>query len=379
MEKIKITFYTNIPTPYQLDFFEALSKIFDLHVVFYSLTESNRQWTFDLSNLTYRTTILKNSILVKPIQKKYVAFHFSWGLFRVAFFDKSDLVITGGSYNAPNTILAIFIARYRKKKLGFFGERIRPSKSWLWKLLKQLLIYPLKRCNFLLCIGDAARESYEELGIRKPKHVIAYNINDSAFQEASLNQSKLKKLKSLYNQDGSLLILTSGALIPRKGVDTLIKVIQSIDADEYKVRLLVLGEGTERSSLEKLAAQDDRIVFLGFKNKEEIPYYFTIADIFAFATRYDGWGLVINEALASGLPILSTYECTAAQELIKNGENGFLCHAGDVDCFSKHLKILAQNEFLRQEMRQHNKILGTEVNSEASAQKLYQIAKNYLA
>ena len=63
--KQKLSFYTNIPTPYQLDFFNALSEIFELHVIFYAKEEANRQWILNIENLPYSVTILKDAGLIK--------------------------------------------------------------------------------------------------------------------------------------------------------------------------------------------------------------------------------------------------------------------------------------------------------------------------
>ena len=81
-------------------------------------------------------------------------------------------------------------------------------------------------------------------------------------------------------------------------------------------------EELNKESLKELAAPaGGRIVFLGFVEKNDIPYYFANSDIFAFASRYDGWALVINEALAADLPIISSDKVGAAVDKLKHRIN----------------------------------------------------------
>lgn len=372
--KQKLTFYTNIPTPNQLDFFQELSKVFALNVVFYEAIEPNRQWNLDLDNLGYPVTVLKDTNIVKPIQRYYVSFHLSWSIFKCLKEDDSDIVIASGAYNSPNAILTYTYSKWRGKIVGFFGERLFPSTNWLLKHFKKRLLKSLDRsCDFLLCAGNDAVESYTSYGLKSPKYILTYNIDDGPFVIKNLDKTHLQKIADkLRIKDKDLVFLTTGSLIRRKGMDTVIKAFNLFKINYPTTRLIILGEGEEREKLEQLAANDSRICFVGFQEKKEIPYYYALADIFVFASRYDGWGLVINEAIAAGLPIISTFQCTAANEMVKDGQNGFLCDADSVKCILEKM-ILLQDESLRLSMKSYNQTLSKQVNSTAYATKLLQI------
>jgi glycosyltransferase involved in cell wall biosynthesis len=183
--------------------------------------------------------------------------------------------------------------------------------------------------------------------------------------------------KKLEIKPGEVVFLTAGSLIVRKGMDTVISAFNDLKLDHPRVRLLILGDGRERENLEILATNDSRICFIGFQEKEDVPYYYALADIFVFASRYDGWGLVINEAIAAGLPIISTFQCTAANQMIKDGQNGFLCHAESTNCFLGKMKLLVNNETLRLSMKTYNRAFSKEVNSIAYATKLLRIVSSF--
>ena len=90
----------------------------------------------------------------------------------------------------------------------------------------------------------------------------------------------------------------------------------------------------------------NNIYFHGFKPKEEIKTYFQAADIFVLPTRGDVWGLVVNEALSFGLPVVTTNRCVAGLELIRDGENGYLVNVEDEKELGKCCSKLYNDEKL---------------------------------
>jgi glycosyltransferase involved in cell wall biosynthesis len=93
-----------------------------------------------------------------------------------------------------------------------------------------------------------------------------------------------------------------------------------------------------RQQLSPLAA---RVQFLGFKSWHELPRYYADADVLCAPSRYDGWGLIVPEALASGLPVIGTDRTGAAREFIRNGENGMIITAAQQDSLLDALRRAA--------------------------------------
>ncbi len=136
-----------------------------------------------------------------------------------------------------------------------------------------------------------------------------------------------KKAREVLNIKEPLMSLSIGQFIKRKGFDLLIDLIPKMNKSidyyfiggevDYKVDNFI-----KKNNL-------NNIHLLGFRTQEELSYYFRAADLFILPTRYDIWGLVINEAMAYGLPIVTTDLCGAGLELVEEGKNGILCHADD--------------------------------------------------
>jgi glycosyltransferase involved in cell wall biosynthesis len=124
--------------------------------------------------------------------------------------------------------------------------------------------------------------------------------------------------------------LFSGSLIERKGVDLLAAAFVRLAQEVPDVKLRIVGEGELRESLERMLVRE-RVEFAGFKDWSELPAEYARADVLCVPSRYDGWGLVVPEGLASGLPVIGTNRMGAALEFVESGRNGWLIGAGDED------------------------------------------------
>jgi glycosyltransferase involved in cell wall biosynthesis len=372
MLKPTLTFYTNMPTPYQLDFFEALQQLFDLHVIYFSTRESDRSWTLDASNVNYRTTTLKNGWLIRQIQKKVVSFHFSLAIIRQIFKQRPQFVIVNGTYWSPNVIIAIILNKLRKSKVFFWSEPLFPTSSRFKYRLKRILFFPVRRfTDVVFAIGQSAEKSVREYGYKRPVYLLPYNINVNLFSETSMSVEKIADLRLTFKSKNEIIFLASGSLIHRKGMDILVDAMSRITRSD--IRLLIIGSGPEKETLKLLAGSDHRIIFLGFREKEEIPYWFSLADVFITASRYDGWALVVNEALAAGLPIIASDQVGAARDLLRDNVDSFICGSGNSDQFAAAMIRMIESPDKRAVFAQNARARATEVSSEYNADKLFNI------
>ena len=126
--------------------------------------------------------------------------------------------------------------------------------------------------------------------------------------------------------------LYSGSLSHRKGVDLLARAFLRLAAGHPHVRLKLMGEGRMAPRLRRaFAACEDRVEWVGFKDWDELPAVYASAQFLCVPSRHDGWGLVVPEGLASGLPTIATNRTGAAIDLIETRRNGWLVAADDAD------------------------------------------------
>jgi len=363
--KQKLSFYTNIPTPNQLDFFNALSEIFDLHVVFYAKEESNRQWKLNIDNLPYSVTMLKDANLIKPLLKFNLSYHFSWHIFKTIWNDDAPFIIVGGTYHAPNVFFTLLLGKLKKKKLAFFTERILPEQSFIKKIIKKIFLLPLKYCaDYLITMGKEVAGTYQFYGINLPAIVIPYNIDNQLYNKDFLDQTTLDSLCKKFKPNNETILLSSGRLIQSKGMDILIDAFLLLEPEfQLNTKLIIIGDGVEKQNLTKKIDGNPNIILAGFKEKEEIPYYFALADIFVFASHFDGWALVINEACAAGLPIISSIAPGAAREWIQPNINGYLLYEPSPKQYADYINNLIKNPELCKSMGAINLKIATENSS----------------
>jgi len=367
-----LTVYTNMPTPYQLDFFEALSKLFVLRVIYFSVRESDRQWNLPIENQNYETVLLKDNTIASIFHKKFPSFHFSNQIINTFLSDKNQFLIVNGTYWSPNVLLLILLAKIRKKTIFFYGEALFPVKNKFQFLLKKVFLSPiLLWTNGIIAVGTRAMTSYRNYGYRKKILNIPYNIDTAKFEKKNVDASKLDLLRARFASENKVVLLTSSSLITRKGVDIIIAAYK--EASNHSSVLIIIGDGPEMQHLKQLAYGFEGIHFVGFVEKQDIPYYFLMSDVFIFASLYDGWALVINEAIAAGLAIICSNSVGAAADKLVHMENAFICNSGNVKEYADAIKLLTGDNSLRQKFIAEIRKLTEEISSSYNAKKVYAI------
>lgn len=151
---------------------------------------------------------------------------------------------------------------------------------------------------------------------------IATNTVDTSYFE------KETDIQRQYTIDDSLHhFVYLGYLVPRKNVGLLIEIAALLKEKRADFCIDILGDGESKMSLENKVEElqlNDQIKFHGFKQKHELPSYFANAKALLFQTDFDIWGLVLNEAMAAGVPCLSSINAGATEDLIVDGENGYM-------------------------------------------------------
>lgn len=117
---------------------------------------------------------------------------------------------------------------------------------------------------------------------------------------------------------------------------------------------IVGGEPTEEYIKLKQDFNLTNVHFIGFKSKKELKQYYMASDLFVLPTRQDVWGLVINEAMAYGLPVITTNKCIAGLELIKNQENGFIVPINNAEILADKINEILGNEIILKKIAENN-------------------------
>ena len=137
------------------------------------------------------------------------------------------------------------------------------------------------------------------------------------------------------------MILYSGRLIQEKSLFDLIDAFKLVQDPNKK--LAIVGDGQLRKELEDYSAArcPDSNEFFGFKNRQEIMKFHAIADALVLPSKQETWGIVVNEAMCFGLPILVSDQVGASEDMVCDGDNGFVFPHGDIDALAMKLQSLS--------------------------------------
>jgi glycosyltransferase involved in cell wall biosynthesis len=164
-----------------------------------------------------------------------------------------------------------------------------------------------------------------------------------------------KTRKELGLKDDVFYTISVGRLVARKGFDFLIRSLAKINND--KIKALIIGDGPEKENLKKLAKSlniPDRVIFLDSVSDERKFQYLAAADIYILSSVHEGFGIVLQEAMQVGLPIIATNN-GGQVDFIKDGENGFLIKFGDEKMLVERIEEILNNKELKNKFSEYNK------------------------
>ena len=336
---MKILFLTNVPAPYRVRFFNELARYCDLTVVYEKdrSDERDKSWTESIRD-GYRTVVLRGLRTAADSA-------FSPGILKYLKKDRFDLVVICG-IASPTQMLAIQYCQLRGIPYAIEGDGAFPkSGRGIREQLKRYLIR--KAC---LCFSTCEmHDDYYRLYGAREETIVRYpftSVDAADVRRAPVSPEEKTRLKRELNMTEETVFLAVGQFIPRKGFDILLEAARQLPKD---VGIWIVGgEPTE----EYLQMQKDwdlsQVHFVPFMTKQKLARYFEAADAFVLPTREDIWGLVVNEAMAYGLPVVTTTRCNAGLELVSPGENGYLTEPGDADGLARALEQLLTRD--RKEM-----------------------------
>ena len=350
MKKYKVAMIYNMPSPYRIPLFNELAKNpnIDLCVYFETGREKNREWKVEHSDL-FKYKILSGISLNFA---RDVYYNINPMIIKELIFNKYDVIITAG-YGSFSTQIAFFIAKFLKIPfiLGSGSTINEPRKIRSITLPLAKLI--VKYADAYVAYGTNAKKYLMHLGAPERDIFISYNTVDTDFfKDKCLKCGNRKNvIKKEFEIIEENLILYIGQFVERKGIKYLLEAHKKL-CDKHNLGLLLIGNGPQKDELVELCRREniDGVYFIDFVQKDALPQYYAIADVFVLPSTEEVWGLVINEAMACGLPVISTDKVGASIDLIKHGVNGCVIPASDVDRLYESLAIILGDSKLKYSM-----------------------------
>jgi glycosyltransferase involved in cell wall biosynthesis len=354
---MKLVILSEIIAPYRIPVFNALAQhqSIDLHVIFLAETDPTlRQWDVHKDEIAFSYEVL-------PSWRRRVGHHniLLNRSVNTALHKSDPEAILCGGYNYLASWQSLLWARRHRVPFSLWAEsttRDLRSGSHLVNFLKAKFMH---QCAAFVVPGKASFEYVMNYGAPEERIFTAPNAVDTKFfavRAEAVRRDAATHRRMLRLPDRFFLFV--GRLVRDKGVFDLMQAYASLAPElRAEIGLVLGGDGAARPELERQAKliAPGAVFFPGFAQREQLASYYALAETFVFPTHSDPWGLVVNEAMACGLPIISSDVAGCVADLVEDRWNGRVAGASDVQSLSHAMEELATNPEARRQMGQRSR------------------------
>jgi glycosyltransferase involved in cell wall biosynthesis len=220
-----------------------------------------------------------------------------------------------------------------------------------WKAVLKRLIVPriFAIADAVLAPSTATANYLRQMGVNERRIFLTPYVVENEFFARPADGSRFKLRRSWRVPDNAPVALCVAKLVPWKRPQDLLKAAAQVEG----LHVVLAGSGSLRPELEALATEKNmsgRVHFLGFVNQSQLPAIYAASDFLVLPSEYEAFGVVVNEAFASGRPAIVSNACGAAGDLVAGRGTGFVFPVGDLDALQKSLRALSADARLATEM-----------------------------
>jgi glycosyltransferase involved in cell wall biosynthesis len=344
MQRPFVVYWNNIPAPYMVERFNALadSGVLNFEVWFNDRLELDRSWDVNEEEWRFRYRYLPSTVIAGR--------KLHWPI--PVLGKRPDVLVS--LYAEPAFLIGWAIAKIRGSKTAFWCEVTYDkwiTRKW-WKEKLKCLIFP--KVDATMGSGDDGRQFAMNYGVADAKALcLRHSIDVHHFYNGhQLYYPVRDRIRCELGVAGSVFIYV-GRLWWGKGINYLLDafdIVQKQSRDE--VGLLLVGDGPEEDALKQLCTERGlrNVIFTGFHQKQDLPRFYAAADVFVFPTLGDPYGLVVDEAMASSLPIISTSAAGEIKDRVEDGVNGYVVAPEDSHALAEKMLHLVVNKQQRDRM-----------------------------
>lgn len=336
----------NALSPYRIPLFKQISNTpgFEFNFLFANRIEADRDWTFDEIGIRYE---IANGPVI-PVGNRRLRL---WNFKGRPRWNDIDLIVNSDHLNGPElgAFLACLIRRI--PALAWIPTTsITECEEPAWKnRIKNAII---RRHTAAMVPGRDSVDFIQSIAPGMKTFICSNIVDNESFAtardlDAAAQQASLTKL----GLDAPVL-LYCGHLIERKGIDVLIEAMRLLNSTGRAPSLLTLGRGPQAELVERTMAG----MGIAYANSPFVPpgelwKYYGLADMAVLPSHRDHWGMVVNEFMAAGLPVICSDGAGAARDMIVDGESGFVFARGDAGALAEAIGALVDAPILRGSMK----------------------------
>lgn len=334
---VRVLLLHNFLSPLRVPLFEALAERFDLDVWILGDIRAVRDWLADARNAKVRLRMLPHFAI--PLGSRYNVILLNYTIARELARLKPDVIVCCG-WDTPAAFFASWYAGRTKTPFILWSGSTAAEATQLRAVTRPIVKWLVQRAAAWVAYGSRAKDYLVSLGATADKTFLAYNtvaLNAIASISANTDVASMRAQTTIRTKH---VALYCGNLLDLKGVGDLIEAFAQM-SNAHDVTLLLVGSGKHEAKYRgrvRALGIEERVVFAGFVARDDVPRYYAMSDVLILPSRSEVWGLVINEALACGVPVIATDACGATPDLIQHTVNGFVVPSRNVDALAKAIE-----------------------------------------
>lgn len=343
--KPRVVYWNTIPSPYLVERFNAVADrgSLQIEVWFNERTVASRSWEIDESAWRFNYRYLPG------VTVRGRRFTFPVPVLRS---ELPEVLVS--LYAQPSFLLGSTIARSRGARTAFWSQVTHDT--WVprrrWKEALKRFAFP--RVDATLGNGQESRSFAMRYGTAPEQAMTLPHVIDSGYFRRGRERA-LPDREALRQELGlrGVTFVYVGRLWWGKGLGYLLDAYGSLpQRTPADVSLLLVGDGPDLDELQQQCERSrlSNVVFAGFQQKSELPRFLAASDVFVFPTLGDPYGLVVDEAMASSLPVISTSAAGEISERIDEGIHGIIVPPADAGALADAMERLALDDELRTRM-----------------------------
>lgn len=360
---MKVALITNVPAPYRVPTFNRLARkeCIEFRVLFCAERYPDSKW--DYGKIEFEHLFLKENFYRKPGDDSEII-HYNPDVFGSLRKFGPDVVITTG-FN-PTMLYAVFYTIISRKKHVAMSDGTLCSEqelSWVHKAVRHIVY---RYTSVFIGASSQTGNLFRSYSVDERSIFLSpLCVDNEAF---GTNKGKGKKYDLLY----------CGRFVDRKNPLFVVQVLRKLrDSHGLEPSILFVGSGPleEMTKKQLVSLRLERFRFQGFVSQSDLPELYASARIFLFPTLMDPWGVVVNEACASGMPVIASPHAGASGELVIDGVNGYVCEL-NADIWAERVAGLLKDEDLYEKFRSGSIRLVAPYTFDAAAEGILQAVQS---
>lgn len=359
--RIRVLILHNIISPHVLPYFDALVEAgFDVTVLFFAESTSTRRWQTSI-DASYEWEVLPGLRLELPMEER-IPLQLNpsviWKIVGGGF----DVVVLFAGYDSPTLWLASAVCRLAQIPTvlrcgsvpgrSAFGDAGGVLARYRRVLTRGLVKWIVRNATAWVSYGSRSKQYLIELGAESDRVYPLWNTVDIDKLRRSAEELRAHRgeFRSMYGfGDDDVVVLYLGRFIPCKRLDRLIEAFRIVNRVLPQTKLALAGYGPSETELRRACAGLMGVKWLGAIDQHLVGRCYTAADLMVLPSA-DIWGLVVNEAMTFGLPVIAADTVGCSDDLIVNDSTGFVYPSQNVPCLAAKIECLAGDPELRERM-----------------------------